>query len=133
MNPKHYKILGYLQIFVGMGALSGGLPLMSNPDGSSQGLTLDLLANTPFDDFLIPGILLFSVIGVGNLSASFFSLKFKEQAGLLGVMFGVALIIWILAQMYFIGFSNWFQPIFLDLGTLQLVLGIFIRKKLKEV
>lgn len=131
MNVKHYKILGYLQIFIGMGALSGGLPLVLNPDGSTQGLSVDILANTPFDDFLIPGILLVAVNGLGSLVSSYFSLKLKNEAGILGILFGIALMVWILFQFYLLGFSSWLQPAFLAVGTLEFILGILIYRKLK--
>lgn len=47
-----------------LGALFGGIAMMISPDGSGLGLPSDLLEETPFTTFSIPGILLFSLLGV---------------------------------------------------------------------
>jgi hypothetical protein len=118
-----------LQLFVGMGAIAGGLPMLQHPEGSPNGLSIEALANTPFTNYFIPGILLFSVIGMGSLIASYFSLKFKKDAGLLGVIFGSALIIWILFQLYFLGFASWLQALYIVLGIVELVFAFLIIRR----
>ncbi|MFA9388215.1 MAG: hypothetical protein ACERKD_00320 [Prolixibacteraceae bacterium] len=130
MSIKRYQYLGYLQIFIGMGALAGGLPMILTPDGSSSGLSAEILNNTPFTTYLIPGILLFTVNGLGNLVASYFSLKFKKETGVLGMIFGTALIIWMIVQLYYLGYASWFQPLYLAVGSVELVLGYFINKEI---
>lgn len=132
MKHQLYKYLGYLQIFVGMGALAGGIPMLLNPNGQSQGLTTDALQNSPFDSYLIPGLLLVAVNGIGQLLSSSFSLKFKKEAGILGIIFGAALVVWIAVQMYYISLSSWMQPLFLAIGTVELFLGIRIYKTTKQ-
>lgn len=131
MKPNYFKYLGYLQIFIGMGALAGGLPMVFNPDGSTQGLTTEVLQNSPFDNYLIPGLLLFIIHGLGSLIASYFSLKIKSIAGTLAIIFGVAMMIWIMVQMYYLGFSSWLQALYLALGTVELFLGIKIYKMVR--
>ena len=129
MHPQRFKLLGYLQIFIGMGALSGGIPMILSPNGSSSGMNPDILQNTPFDSFLIPGIILVAINGIGSLAGSYFSLKFKKQAGHLGVVLGSALIIWILVQMILLGYASWLQPLFLLIGVIELALGFLVYKK----
>lgn len=129
MHIKRFQFLGYLQIFIGMGALSGGLPMLLSPDGSNSGLNIEHLQNTPFENYLIPGILLVLIIGAGNLVGSYFSLKFKNLAGHAGIVLGFALMIWIATQMLLLGNVSWLQPIFLLLGITELVLGISVFKK----
>lgn len=53
-------VLGFLAI----GALGGGIVLIISPDGSLLGLPVSEFKNMPFTSFLIPGIILFSVLGV---------------------------------------------------------------------
>ena len=60
-----YKILAaLLLIFNGVGAIFGGGNLINHPDGSSLSWTVDMLKHTPFNDFLIPGIILLTANGV---------------------------------------------------------------------
>lgn len=94
---KVYRILFILHAFVGIGAMGGGMMAILNPQGPA-GLPLDSLNNSPFRDFLIPGIILFAVIGVGNvLSALSLHLKSKYQ-GYISSIFSWALVIWIVVQ-----------------------------------
>ena len=129
MKPQLSKILGYLQLFIGMGAVAGALPMILTPLGSGDGLSIEVLQNTPFTNYLIPGIILFSINGIGSLVASYFSLKLLKPAGILGMIFGIALIIWIIVQVYLLGFVSWLQPLYLALGTLELILGIIIFRR----
>lgn len=55
----------FLMAFLGIGAIGGSGALIFSPSRKLLGgLPLSLLKNSPFDDFLIPGIILFSVLGV---------------------------------------------------------------------
>jgi len=58
------NILLFLLAFVGIGAGFGGGVLIISPDGKLFGMPLSLLKNSPFNSFLIPGIILFSVLGI---------------------------------------------------------------------
>ena len=125
------KLLGYFQIFISAGALAGGIQLIVVPDGSSMNLSTGILAGTPFTNFLIPGISLFTVIGLGNLSGAWLCLKNKKIAGIYGLFLGMGLIIWMLVQIILIGWGSWLQPFYLTLGTFELVLGLMLFKKVK--
>ncbi|HKM93706.1 MAG TPA: hypothetical protein VJY41_08655 [Prolixibacteraceae bacterium] len=125
MKNSLFKYLGYLQIFVGMGALAGGLPMILNPEGA-PGFSIELLQNSPFENYLIPGFILLVVNGLGQLISSYFSLKVKKEAAVLGIIFGAALMIWIAVQMYYISLSSWMQPLFFAVGMVELVLSIRI-------
>lgn len=53
-----------LLVFLGLAAAGGGLLMLIDPSGGKIILPLDLLEETPFQDFFIPGLILFSVLGV---------------------------------------------------------------------
>lgn len=53
-----YRLLFILHLFVGIGAVSGGLAAITNPT-EPLGASVELLKNSPFKDYLIPGIILF--------------------------------------------------------------------------
>ncbi|WP_310394214.1 hypothetical protein [Hymenobacter sp.] len=50
--------------FLGVGALGGGGMLTVSPSGKLIGMPLSMLTHSPFADFLVPGLLLFTVLGV---------------------------------------------------------------------
>ena len=61
---KIRNILLFLLGFLGVGALFGGGVLIVSPSGKLFGMPLSLLDNSPFTDFLIPGLILFIVLGL---------------------------------------------------------------------
>ena len=69
---KVYIGLGAIQAFIGLGALGGGFMLVRDPSGSALELPMSLLEGSPFPDFLIPGMFLFAVNGVGSMIGAVF-------------------------------------------------------------
>ena len=59
--------MGVLQAFIGLGAIGGGSMLIIDPSGNAIGLPVEMLQGSPFPDFLIPGVFLFTVIGLGSM------------------------------------------------------------------
>ena len=50
--------------FLALGAIGGGIVLIISPTGELIGMPLSEFKNIPFSSFLIPGIILFSILGV---------------------------------------------------------------------
>jgi hypothetical protein len=50
--------------FLGLSATFGGIVLVVNPTGGLLGMPISLLRFSPFDDFLIPGLILGIVFGI---------------------------------------------------------------------
>ena len=73
-SKKVYIVLGALQLFIGIGAIGGGFMLVKDPSGKALGVPLSFLEGSPFRDFLIPGIFLLTVNGVGSMIGAYFSL-----------------------------------------------------------
>ena len=83
MRKSLFISLGVLQAFIGVGAVAGGLGLALDPSGESLGIPLELLEETPFATFLIPGIVLFAVNGLCCLTgaiASFTRHRYAEES-----------------------------------------------------
>ena len=53
-----------LLLFNGTGAFYGGIGLITDPTGVSIKLSVNLLEHTPFNNFLVPGIVLLGVNGI---------------------------------------------------------------------
>ncbi|HVB10984.1 MAG TPA: hypothetical protein VNM16_11545 [Bacillota bacterium] len=88
-----------LEIFLGIGALAGGLGLILAPDGSGFGFSTALLAGSPFTSFLVPGIILFTVLGIGPLVAAVLTLRRSPAAPTLALVVGILLVGWIVVEM----------------------------------
>ena len=61
-----YRFLFFSHVFVGIGAIGGGLAAILNPQ-EPLGVSAELLKNSPFPNYLIPGVILFTIIGLGNI------------------------------------------------------------------
>ncbi|GHU91284.1 hypothetical protein FACS1894202_12470 [Clostridia bacterium] len=106
-----------LHIFVGVGALAGGVMALS---GAAETFGIEL-KNAPFKTFLIPGLILFIVIGLGNLCAAL--LIKKKLGGYLSALLGVIMVIWIAVQCVMLWAFTPLHGIFLAIGTGQTALA----------
>ena len=121
--------LACIQAFVAAGALPVGYLFITHPDGSAAGMSVSMLSDSPFHDFLLPGIALFTFNGVFhflNAVLCFFRYHF---APCFAVILGIGLIIWIFVQVYSIGLNSFLQPAFFAIGCAELALGIILVKK----
>jgi len=59
-----------LELFLGVGAIGGGAALMLGPRGEIIPLPVSALAGTRFGTYLVPGLILFTVLGVRPLGAA---------------------------------------------------------------
>lgn len=139
MKPKTASnILIFLLGFLGLGAVFGGGVLIISPTGALIGMPLSMLAGSPFHSFLIPGILLFTVIGIFPLFLILALLKniispFAEHFNLFTDMnwpwsFTIyqafALIIWIQLEMYFLQAIHWLHTFYIFYAILLLVITL---------
>ena len=118
--------LGALQVFIGVGGVAGGFGLVTEPSGSNLGFQVELLSKSPFSDYLIPGIFLLAVNGIGSLAGGVLSFSRNRHAGMCAGALGAILMIWIAAQVWWIGLTIWLQPLFFGLGAVELVLGLLL-------
>ena len=107
---------------MGLGALAGGIAAITNPQ-APFGMPVEVLKNSPFHDFLIPGLILFVVIGLGNLfSAAMFRTKTKYQ-GYISSVFSWALVIWIVVQCIMLWSVVFLHVLFFAIGLVQAILS----------
>lgn len=88
-----------LEIFLGLGALFGGGALIFGPDGHLLGMPVRLLAGSPFPSYLVPGIVLFTFVGVAPLVAAVLTVCRHAIAPFAAVAVGVTLIGWVAVEM----------------------------------
>lgn len=130
MKKRIFLFEGILQIFIALGAVGGGLVLLLDPSGQGIGFSVELLSNSPFSNYLIPGLFLFLVNGIGNFFCGFLSIREHHYAGYAGILFGAIMMTWILVQVAVLGWVSWLQPTYLFLGALELILGFVLQKAL---
>ena len=123
-QPKPLAVIALMAglVVLGVGALGGGLQFILDPTGESIGMSAELLAGSPFTDFLIPGLILFTVLGVYPLFVCYGLYKRRQWAWPAALSVGVALIIWIVVQGAVIGFGHWLQWLYLLFGIVIVLL-----------
>ena len=117
---------GILQIFVGATAAISGLMLIVSPSGSLLEAPVEMLKGSPFTNFLLPGVILFLVNGIGQLVASAYTLRRKPRAALIGAAFGLGLMIWIFIQVNMIGGGHILQYGYFFIGVAETSLAFLI-------
>ena len=119
--------LGILQMFIGIGAVPAGIAMISDPSGRGLGMPLEMLVNSPFADFLIPGVFLLVVNGIGSLMGGIASFNRHRFAGEFAAGLGTFLMVWITAQVWWMG-VHWLHALYFVLGLVELTLGLMFRR-----
>lgn len=129
VQMKLYIGLGALQAFIGLGALGGGFMLVRDPSGSALGVPLTLLEGSPFPDFLIPGIFLLAVNGIGSMIGAGLSFSRRRYAQEIAIVLGAILVAWIVIQVVIISSFSWLHVLYFILGVVELGIGFYIRRR----
>ena len=128
-NMKVYIGLGAIQAFIGLGALGGGFMLVRDPSGSALELPMSLLEGSPFPDFLIPGMFLCAVNGVGSMIGAGLSFTRRRYAQEMAIVLGAILVAWIVIQVVIISSFHWLHVLYFILGVVELGIGLYIRRR----
>lgn len=113
----------FLQCFIGFGACAGGLSAVMNPV-APLGIPPETLEHSPFETFLVPGLFLLIVIGLGNIFSFLISKIFTEARGYLSGFMGIMLVLWIIIQCIFLRAIAPLHVIFFVLGVVQGLLAL---------
>jgi hypothetical protein len=97
-------------LFQGLSGVGGGVALLADPTGGLIGMPVSMLARSPFDDFLLPGLILLLVLGVVPLCVSWGLWRRRPWAWRGSVFVGAALVIWIAVQVAMVGY-RWDPPL----------------------
>ena len=135
---NHYKIskmkINFRSIamtivfFNGIGALASGYLFMSDPSGSRIGLSTDILLNSPFENYFLPGLILFIFNGVFGVITFTLSMINHEKADTFILIQGIILSGWIFIQIIMLKMMH---PMHLILGACGILLTYYGVMKLK--
>lgn len=123
-------LLAMMHGILGIGAIAGGIMLIIDPTGDAIGLPNTLLEHSPFANFLIPGILLMLVLGVLPMIIGISLIRHIHSAlceklnlfpdrywgWTFSLYTGFALLIWIMAQVYWIQAASLIHLIYFAWG-----------------
>ena len=123
------SLLFILVSFIAVTATLSGLVMISDPGGGILNLPLQLLESTPFKNYMIPGILLATVVGGVNLLAIFFNIQRHPNRYNWAMAGGFMISVWILVQLVFIGAAHWLHFIFLGIGVLIILIAYQLKGK----
>lgn len=121
--------LGILQLFIGLGAVAGGVGLISG----GLKFPLEWLSRSPFKSYIIPGIILLAVNGIGSLVGGITSFRRYRYAGEFAVALGIFLALWIVIQVWWIGVIHWLHTLYFVLGVAESILGVRYCKVLNSL
>jgi hypothetical protein len=114
-----------LEVFLGLGALFGGGGFLPAPDGDLLGMPTSLLACSPFPSYLVPGIVLFTFVGIAPLIAAALTVRRQALAPLAAVAVGLTLIGWVSVEMVVLaGLGSLAWTLYLVLGACIALIGV---------
>ena len=123
------KWLIFWTLFIGIGAVAGGLSMILDPSGKTLHMDGMLpyfwvlpFADVLFRDFLFSGFALLIVNGLTNLTAAVLLLNKKKIGVILGGAFGITLMLWICIQ-FFIFPVNFLSTAYFIFGLCQVIAG----------
>ena len=131
-------ILMVLLFFIGIGGLISGAMLFVAPDGHLMQWSTDDLAGTPFSSYLIPGIILFTCVGIFPVFVGYGLLKRPawnwpdainpskkmHWAWTASWAAGIIMLIWITVETALLGFISFLQPLVAVYGVIIIFLAL---------
>ena len=102
IDLPYKRTLAAILALIGLNAVAAGFGFIGTPDGSALGIPQEWLADTPFRDYMIPGVILFG-LGVLHLCAAYLEFRSDRIAPKIAEIAGLGLVIWIVVQAAMMG------------------------------
>ncbi|HKI79635.1 MAG TPA: hypothetical protein VKA26_13935 [Ignavibacteriaceae bacterium] len=115
-RPNAVNIVVLLILIQSLSGIVGGTGLVLEPSGKSLKIPLEWLNNSPFNDYMLPGLILLILLGIYPLLVLYGLWLKRSWAWASTMILGMAIIIWIGVEILIIGY----KPV----PPLQLIYGI---------
>jgi len=126
-NPRTIAI--YTLWFLGITAVIGGVPMILNPKGDRIHIPLSVLQHSPFDSFLIPGIILLLANGVLSFIALYQTVRRRNGYGWWVAFQGCVISGWIIIEMIMFRAVAWLHLLYLAVGFILIASGLSLTRK----
>ena len=137
-RPLLVWVLIILHFFIGIGALISGAMLFVAPDGHLMQWDTVQLSGTPFSNYLVPGIILFTLLGVYPVLVGYGLIKKpgwhwpelinptpkQHWAWSASWAAGIIMLIWISVETILLGYISFLQPVIAVYGVIIILLTL---------
>jgi hypothetical protein len=137
-GPRARWLLIPVMAFLAVGGIAGGVSLVLDRSGAGLQADPGWLDRTPVHDFLLPGLFILVVYGLGT-SVAILGLLTRAAPGrlaaldrrwghhwawVLTIAIGGALVAWILYELLIFSDTIWLQPALLGVGALMVLVPL---------
>lgn len=125
-RPVSMYLLFACLVFQGLSGLVGGFGLVGDPSGAALRIPIGWLDGSPFENYLIPGLVLFLALGVVPLAVVYGLWTRRRLAWHAALLVGVALLVWLGVEIVVIGYQAEppFQLIYGSVGAAIVALSM---------
>jgi hypothetical protein len=124
-RPWYTWLAVAVELFTGVLAIPVGMSFLADPTGVAMGLPRGWIEATPFGSYLVPGLYLLLVNGVGMLVLAALTVRRHWLAPWLTGTLGVGMIVWILVQIAVMPETMILTWVFLGVGIGLGVIALF--------
>jgi hypothetical protein len=117
-----------LLIVVGLTALYGGWALMIDPSGEILQMPVTQLKLSPFENYFVPGAILFFALGWGSILVLPAVVLGKSNSHTFLILAGAVVSGWIIAQMIMLAQINWLHVIYISIGSALIFIGVKVKR-----
>lgn len=117
-----HRLVFWLCLFTGLTAIGGGISLLAGVNVPPS----SMLEQSPFESYLVPGLLLLLVVGMGNLAAAALEARRIAHSELAVSVAGAAVMVWIATQLVMIRTFSWLQVLYFAVGVVTFGAAVWL-------
>jgi hypothetical protein len=124
-RPAYAWLAVALELFTALGAIPVGVMFLADPTGRMVQVPQGWIEATVFGSYLVPGLYLLLVNGLGMLALAALTVRRHWSAPWLTGTLGVGLVIWILVEIVLLPETMWLTWVFLGTGIAMGFVALF--------
>jgi hypothetical protein len=132
-RPPYVWIAVIIEIATAILAIPVGLAFIADPTGAGMSVPQSWIADSIFGSYLVPGLYLFAVNGLGMLALAVLSAYRHWIAPWLTGTLGVGMIVWIAVQLVVMPETMFLQWIFMAVGFVLGFVALFWLRRTNQL